>query len=99
MNSPDDPLQRALAEIERLKCQNERLAELLDMAQEFGRLGVWERDPKTLEGRWDAHVFRFFGFEPGATPHFSEAAERVHPDDRLDQYFTSTPAPTGAPSA
>jgi hypothetical protein len=98
MNSPDDPLQRALAEIERLKRENNRLAELLDMAQEFGRLGVWERDPKTLEGRWDAHVFRFFGFEPGATPHFSEVAKRVHPDDRLEHHFTSTLSRPGAHS-
>ena len=30
-----------------------RLAELLDMAQEFGRVGVWERDIASGTGRWD----------------------------------------------
>jgi PAS domain S-box-containing protein len=96
MSLPDDPLQRALDEVERLKRENSRLAELLDMAQEFGRLGAWERDPKTLEGRWDDHVFRFFGFAPGSTPHFAEAAARVHPDDRLDSYFRDSLAHPGS---
>ena len=44
------------------------LQALLDMAQDFGRIGIWERDPRTLEGRWDRHVFRFFGFDPVAAP-------------------------------
>lgn len=85
----DDALRRALAEVERLQAENKRLAEMLDLAQEFGRLGVWERDPRTLEGRWDRHVFRFFGFDPDETrtPPFAEAALRVHPDDRLDDEF------------
>ncbi|MEW6703235.1 MAG: PAS domain-containing protein [Pseudomonadota bacterium] len=60
-----------------------RLAELLDMAQEFGRIGVWERDLRTLQGRWDRHVFRFWGLGPDApTPSFEEAARALHPDDR-----------------
>jgi PAS domain S-box-containing protein len=96
MTASDDPLQRALDEIERLKQDNTRLAELLDMAQEFGRLGVWERDPHTLEGRWDDHVSRFFGFAAGTHPHFSQAAERVHPDDRLDDHFKATLQQPGA---
>ncbi|MED5620165.1 PAS domain-containing protein [Ideonella sp. BN130291] len=62
--------------------ERQRLAELLDMAQEFGRIGVWERDIRTLQGRWDRHVFRFWGLKPGeATPHFDEAAKSVHPED------------------
>ena len=68
----NNALQRAEAEIERLKAENARLAELLAMAQEFGRLGMWERNPRTLEGKWDDHMFRFFGFEPGPTPRFEE---------------------------
>ncbi len=60
-----------------------RLAELLETAQEFGRLGLWERKIPSGEGRWDRHVFRFFGMDPSAgTPHFDEAARRIHPDDR-----------------
>jgi hypothetical protein len=37
--------------------QARRLDELLDMAQEFRRLGVWERVVRTGIGRWDRHVF------------------------------------------
>jgi PAS domain S-box-containing protein len=56
---------------------------LLDTAQEFGRLGVWERKIPSGEGRWDRHVFRFFGMDPGdGTPHFEIASQRIHPDDR-----------------
>ncbi|HET9976110.1 MAG TPA: PAS domain-containing protein [Burkholderiaceae bacterium] len=90
MPDPTDPPTAALAEIERLRADNERLAELLDMTQEFGRLGVWERDLHTLEGRWDRHMFRFFGFAEGATPHFEAAAQRIHPDDRLDERFRAS---------
>jgi PAS domain S-box-containing protein len=62
--------------------ERQRLAELLDMAQEFGRIGVWERDIRTMEGRWDRHVFRFWGLEPtDGTPPFAKAASFVHPDD------------------
>ncbi|HVK32470.1 MAG TPA: PAS domain-containing protein [Burkholderiaceae bacterium] len=88
-DSRDAALQRALAEVARLQADNRRLTEMLDLAQEFGRLGVWERDPNTLEGRWDRHVFRFFGFPADVTrtPPFAEAAERVHPEDRLDDTF------------
>jgi PAS domain S-box-containing protein len=63
--------------------EQHRLADLLDTAQEFGRLGVWERKIPSGEGRWDRHVFRFFGIDPeGGTPHFEVASQRIHPDDR-----------------
>jgi signal transduction histidine kinase len=94
--SLDDDNGDPRAEIERLRADNARLRELLDMAQDFGRLGVWERDPQSLEGRWDAHVFRYFGFEPGETPRFADAALRVHPDDRIDDRFTASLARPGA---
>ena len=62
-----------------------RLAELLDMAQEFGRLGVWERDIPSGEGRWDRHMFRFFDMDPAAgTPNFAVTSQHIHPDDRVD---------------
>ena len=62
--------------------ERRRLAELLDMAQDFGRIGVWERDVRTLEGRWDRHMFRFWGLEPSEkTPNFDAAARSIHPDD------------------
>ena len=70
----------------------QRLAELLEMAQEFGRLGIWERQIPSGEGRWDRHVFGFWGLEPQAgTPDFAHAIERIHPDDRkLMNYREST---------
>jgi PAS domain S-box-containing protein len=72
-----------------------RLAELLDMAQEFGRLGVWERDIATGQGRWDRHVFRFFDMDPAdGTPSYETAAQRIHPDDRdTVAYLESTRRP------
>ena len=67
-------------------------AELLDMAQEFGRLGVWERDIPSGVGRWDRHVFNFWGLDPAqGTPSFEQAIARIHPDDRsLMSYREST---------
>ena len=63
--------------------EQHRLEELLETAQEFGRLGVWERRIPSGEGRWDRHVFRFFGMEASSgTPDFETAAQRIHPDDR-----------------
>ncbi|MEO7116971.1 MAG: PAS domain-containing protein [Caldimonas sp.] len=60
-----------------------RQEELLETAQEFGRLGIWERLIPSGEGRWDKHVFRFWGMEPSAgTPTFSDAIEHMHPEDR-----------------
>jgi len=68
-----------------------RLAELLHMAQEFGRVGVWERDIASGTGRWDHHVFRFFDMDPhDGTPSFEEAAERVHPEDRAGVGYAET---------
>ena len=64
--------------------QAARLHELLDTAQEFGRIGVWERDVASGRGHWDRHVFAFWGLDPdGPTPTYVEAMERVHPDDRV----------------
>lgn len=61
----------------------EHLQELLDMAQHFGRVGVWERDLSTMRGRWDRHMHRFWGLPDGApTPTFSEATRAIVEDDR-----------------
>ncbi len=58
-------------------------ADKLELVQRFGRLGLWERDLRSGESRWDAHTFRLFGFEPGeVVPDFEVAATRIHPDDR-----------------
>ncbi|MBX3607478.1 MAG: PAS domain-containing protein [Piscinibacter sp.] len=66
-----------------LQAQATRLEELLDMAQEFGRLGVWERDIPSGRGRWDRHVFAFWGLDPRqGTPDYAAAMSAVHPEDR-----------------
>ena len=82
----DQREQRALAR------QAQHLADLLDMAQEFGRIGVWEREIPSGRGRWDRHVFGFWGLDPAqGTPDFKIAAQQIHPEDRIDdQYNAST---------
>ena len=75
-----------------LATQARRQGELLDTAQEFGRLGLWERRIPSGEGRWDRHVFGFWGLDPAdGTPSFENAIERIHPEDRVRMnYLEST---------
>jgi len=81
-----------ITETQRLRAETARQAELLDMAQEFGRLAVWERAIPSGKGRWDRHMFHFFDLEPSdGTPDFAIAEQRVHPDDKIgDAYRRST---------
>ncbi len=61
------------------------LAELLATAQEFGRVGVWERDLRSGEGHWDRNVLEFWGLDPaGPTPSHADASLSVHPEDRAE---------------
>ncbi|MEY4564316.1 MAG: hypothetical protein RLZZ618_3593 [Pseudomonadota bacterium] len=78
-----------------LSFEAQRLAELLDTAQDFGRLGIWERKLPLGEGVWDRHMYRFFGLPVGSgVPDFEEVARRIHPDDRPGQrYRASAHAP------
>lgn len=66
------------------RAQRERaLAERLEIAQEFGRLGIWEHRFPSGETRWDRHMFSFWGLDPGQpAPTVEQALQRVHPDDR-----------------
>ena len=67
-----------------------RLQDLLTMAQSFGRLGVWERDLRTGAGRWDAQVFRLYGFDPAdGVPSLDQAVSRIHPEDRAQFSYGS----------
>ena len=73
-----------------LAARAQHLSELLDMAQEFGRLGIWEREIPSGTGTWDRHVFGIWGIAPDAgTPNHPQAAARVHPDDQSDVYEQS----------
>jgi PAS domain S-box-containing protein len=85
---------RDTTELQGLRDEARHKAELLDMTQEIGRLAVWEREIPGGRGRWDRHMFRFFGLPEGdGTPSFDEAARRIHPDDRLaETYLNSTRA-------
>lgn len=74
-----------------LSARAQHLSELLDMAQEFGRLGIWEREIPSGTGTWDRHAFRIWGISPDAgTPDHAQATARVHPDDQSDVYEAST---------
>ena len=74
-----------------LAAQARRQGELLDTAQEFGRIGLWERRIPSGEGRWDRHVFGFWGLDPAAgTPPFAEAIQRIHPDDRARMNYAES---------
>ena len=74
--------QRALA------ARAARQDELLETAQEFGRLGVWERAIPSGEGHWDKHVFSFWGIDPAeGTPHHDDAIMHIHPEDRARMIY------------
>lgn len=67
--------------------EHRRLAERLELIEEFGRTGYFERDPRTGEGWWDARMFHLWGLpEPadgGApAPPYESLVARIHPADR-----------------
>ena len=71
--------------------QARRQGELLDTAQEFGRIGIWERRIPSGEGRWDRHVFGFWGLDPAdGTPSYEDAIQRIHPDDRARMNYVDS---------
>ena len=60
-----------------------RLEAWLSLARHFGRLGVWERNVRTLQGRWDPAMLRIWGLSvDGATPDFETACENIVEADR-----------------
>jgi PAS domain S-box-containing protein len=78
----DTTARRALA------AQAQRQSERLELAQDFGRLGVWEREIPSGVGRWDRHVFGFWGMAPTeGTPNYADAMSRVHPEDQSASIF------------
>ena len=72
-----------ITELRQAQASASRSAELLELLQAFGRMGIWQRDPQSGEGEWDEHMFQLFGYDPaGPTPDFKTASLRVHPDDQ-----------------
>ena len=52
---------------------------------------MWERRIPSGEGRWDRHVFGFWGLDPATgTPPFEEAIQRIHPDDRVKMIYAES---------
>jgi signal transduction histidine kinase/ActR/RegA family two-component response regulator len=73
-----------------------RLAARLEFVQTHARIGLWERDVKTREGRWDPHMFRFFGIDPRrGTPSIAQIAQASVAQDRLFQALTDSMARAG----
>lgn len=74
------------AEITERKKVEEELAhgaEMLRVACEIGRVGVWDWNIRTNELVWSDEHYRMEGFAVGEiTPSYEVWAERVHPDDR-----------------
>jgi len=71
----------------------ERLATLLDIAGELGRLGTWSRDARTLQGRWDRHMFPMWGLDEAAgTPDFELVTAAIVDGDReaLQAHFRAS---------
>ena len=79
-----------------LDAEIRRLAALLDFVQSHARIGLWERDVRTREGRWDPHMFRFFGIDPRrGTPSIAQVAQSTVPQDRLFQALSDSMAQPG----
>ena len=70
------------------------LQERLDLVQAFCRAGVFERDPDTMQGWWDAHMYRNFGLPvpaPGTpAPPYAEVSTMLLREDRKPGAFRRT---------
>ena len=80
-----------LTEVRALTAHARRVSELLETAQEFGRLGTWERKLPSGEERWDRHMYRFFGLDPkDGAPAFEQVVDSINPGDHAgDDYRES----------
>jgi PAS domain S-box-containing protein len=79
------------------------LIDQLDLALDFGRMGLFERDLVTGAGRWDRHVHRIYGLDAErGTPDIAEVMRQcVHADDRaaLQAHFQGSQTTQGRGSA
>jgi len=58
-------------------------AQMLRVASEIGKVGLWDWNVETGQLIWSDEHFRMEGYEPGEiVPTFEIWADRVHPDDR-----------------
>ena len=74
---------RDTTELTQLRAETARAVERLERAQEFGRLGLFERELPMGVGHWDAHMFRMWSLDPAqGAPDFNAFVARIHRDDR-----------------
>lgn len=60
-------------------------AQMLRVASEIGKVGLWDWNVETGEIYWSDEHYRMEGYEPGGiVPSFETWSERVHPDDRAE---------------
>jgi hypothetical protein len=79
-----------------LEREVERLQSLLEFVQDSAHIGTWERDIRTQQGRWDRHMFRFWGVDPQAgTPSLVDATKATVPQDALLATLTGSHARPG----
>lgn len=58
-------------------------AQMLRVASEIGRVGIWDWNVETNEMTWSDEHYRMEGFDVGeVTPTYAIWSERLHPDDR-----------------
>ena len=66
------------SELQALRREVAQLRERLDLVQTFSDTGVFERDPHTLAGTWDRHMYRIWGL-PEPPPGSPAPAHAVSP--------------------
>lgn len=67
-------------------------AQMLRVASEIGKVGLWDWNVETGELIWSDEHYRMMGYEPGTVqPTIDMWAERVHPDEsaRVDATITA----------
>lgn len=58
-------------------------AQMLRVATEVGKVGLWDWNVETDEVVWSDENFRMHGFEPGSVvPSYATWTDRIHPEDR-----------------
>ena len=102
MNEPPDPappatpqtLAEALAALRAAEARISSLQERLELVQELGDTGIFERDPVTQVGVWDRHMYRIWGLPepaPGsASPSYADTSNMIFSEDRVRGAFAKT---------
>ena len=73
-----------LLELRAVQAAASDLSDWLGLARGFGRVGVWERNARTLQGHWDREMLHFWGLDPdGPTPNFDDASKNIVELDRV----------------